>query len=116
MRLDNKVAIVTGGARGIGRAVAERLLDEGARVVIADIDPEAGAALEEELGAQGEIRYVECDVAERLDVRNLVTATIDAFGEIDILVNNAGIVVAAEFLDLDPADFERVLRVNLTGY
>jgi len=116
MRLDSKVAIVTGGARGIGRAVAERLLDEGARVVIADIDHEAGAALEEALSVRGEIRYVECDVAERLDVRNLVTATIDAFGEVDILVNNAGIVVAAEFLDLDPADFERVLRINLTGY
>ena len=62
------------------------------------------------------MRFVECDVSERLDVRNMVAATLDAFGDIDILVNNAGVVVAGEFLDLDPAEFERVLKINLTGY
>jgi NAD(P)-dependent dehydrogenase (short-subunit alcohol dehydrogenase family) len=63
----------------------------------------------------GKVRYVECDVGERLDVRNMVAATLDAFGDIDVLVNDAAILVKADFLDLDPADFDRVLRVNLKG-
>jgi NAD(P)-dependent dehydrogenase (short-subunit alcohol dehydrogenase family) len=115
MLLENKVAVVTGGAKGIGYAIARRFLEEGARVVIADTDDEAGPAAVEELDGLGRIRYVECDVGERLDVRNMVAATIDAFGDIDILVNNAAILVKADFLDLDPDDFDRVLRVNLKG-
>jgi glucose 1-dehydrogenase len=116
LSLDNKVAVVTGGAQGIGRAIVRRFLDDGARVVFADVDDHAGEIAETELAAHGEVRFVECDVSERLDVRNMIAETVDAFGEIDILVNNAGIVVGADFLDLDPADFERVLKVNLTGY
>lgn len=116
MSLDKKVAIVTGGAHGIGRAIVRRFLDEGARVVFADIDDDAGNLAEAELATYGDVHFVECDVGERLDIRNLVAATLDAFGEIDILVNNAGIVVGADFLDLDLADFERVMNVNLTGY
>ncbi len=115
MLLENKVAVVTGGAKGIGYAIARRFLEEGARVVIADSDDDAGPAAVEQLGALGGVRYVECDVGERLDVRNMVAATIDAFGDIDVLVNNAAILVKADFLDLDPEDFDRVLRVNLKG-
>ncbi len=115
MLLDNKVAIVTGGAKGIGYAIARRFLEEGARVVIVDVDDVAGARAASELGVFGKVRYLECDVSERLDVRNMVAATVDAFGDIDVLVNNAAVLVKAGFLDLDPADFERVLRVNLMG-
>jgi len=115
MLLDNKVAIVTGGAKGIGYAIVRRFLEEGARVVIVDVDDVAGARAASELGVFGKVRYLECDVSERLDVRNMVAATVDAFGDIDILVNNAAVLVKAGFLDLDPADFERVLRVNLMG-
>ena len=115
MLLDNKVAIVTGGAKGIGYAIARRFLEEGARVVIADLDDVAGPKAAAELGVFGKVRYVECDVGERLDVRNMVAATIDAFGDIDVLVNDAAILVKGDFLDLDPADFDRVLRVNLKG-
>ena len=115
MALDNKVAIVTGAARGIGLAIARRYLEEGARVVIADCDDEAGPAAAEELGALGPVRFVECDVGERLDVRNLVAATLDAFGDIHILVNNAGILAGGDFLELDEADFDRVMRVNVKG-
>jgi glucose 1-dehydrogenase len=114
--LENKTAIVTGGAQGIGRAIVERFLGEGARVILADIDEEGGTVVESELAAHGQIRFIACDVSERLDVRNLIAETRDAFGDIDILVNNAGIVVGADFLDLDPEDFERVIKVNLTGY
>lgn len=115
MLLENKVAIVTGGARGIGRAIAERFLDEGARVVIADIDGEAGSAAVMDLGAHGPVRFIECDVGERLDVRNLVAAALEAYGDIDVLVNNAAIMQAADFLELEDADFDRVLRTNLKG-
>lgn len=116
MSLDNKVAIVTGGAHGIGRAIVRRFLEDGARVVLADIDDEAGASAEKDFADRGEVHFVECDVSERLDVRNMIATTLDVFGDIDILVNNAGIVVGADFLELDPEDFERVMKVNLTGY
>ncbi|MBZ8135374.1 SDR family NAD(P)-dependent oxidoreductase [Afifella sp. IM 167] len=115
MALENKVAIVTGGASGIGLAVAERFVSDGARVVIADIDDEAGNSAAERLESLGEVRFVHCDVAERLSVRNLLATTVDAFGDIDILVNNAGIVHKAEFLEVTEEDFDRVLSVNLKG-
>ncbi|MEW5421085.1 SDR family NAD(P)-dependent oxidoreductase [Amorphus sp. 3PC139-8] len=115
MLLQNKVAIVTGGARGIGYAVARRFLEEGAKVVIADIEDELAEKAAKELKALGDVIAIDCDVGERLDVRNLVAATLEAFGEIDILVNNAAILVGADFLELEEADFDRVLRVNLKG-
>ena len=113
--LENKVAIVTGAAGGIGFAIAKRFVQDGAKVVIADQDETRGEAAEAELKALGDVLYVHCNVAEKLDVRNLVAATLDAYGDIDVLVNNAGIVVGADFLDLDEADFDRVLSVNLKG-
>ena len=115
MRLENRLAIVTGGAKGIGLAVAERFLAEGARVVIADIDEDAGSAAIERLGTAGACRFVRCDVGDADDVANLVAAAIAFGGDIEILVNNAGIVAGADFLDVTEADFDRVLRVNLKG-
>lgn len=115
MLLEKKVVIVTGGANGIGYAIARRCLEEGAKVVIADVDSETGARAEEELAILGEVRFVECDVGERLDVRNMVAATLDAFGGVDVLFNNAAVLAAAEFLTLEEADFDRVIRVNLKG-
>ncbi len=115
MLLENKVTIVTGGARGIGYAIARRFLEGGARVVIADIDEDAGSRAVATLGAFGAVRFVACDVGERLDVHNLVAATVDTFGGIDALVNNAGMLVSADFLDLAEADFDRVIRTNLKG-
>ncbi|MDH3196209.1 MAG: SDR family oxidoreductase [Hyphomicrobiales bacterium] len=115
MSLENKAALITGGAQGIGLAVARRFLDEGARVVIADKDEEAGGEAISTLGELGAVRFIHCDVGDRLSVRNLVAATIDAFGQIDILVNNAGIVHAAAFLDLAEEDFDKVIQTNLKG-
>ncbi|MCL4168816.1 UNVERIFIED_CONTAM: hypothetical protein GTU68_058542, partial [Idotea baltica] len=115
MSLENKVAVVTGGARGIGLAVASRFVSEGAKVVIADIDEEAGQAAVAELNEKGEALFVLCDVAERLDVNNLIKMTTNAFESLDIAVCNAGIVHGCDFLELEEDDFDRVLRVNLKG-
>jgi glucose 1-dehydrogenase len=114
MQLENKVAIVTGGAHGIGFAVARRYAAEGAKVVIADVDRVAGEAAAGALDS-GRGRFVAADVGDRHDAGNVVEAACRQFGGLDILVNNAGIVHGADFLDLEEADFDRVLRVNLKG-
>ncbi len=114
-QLQNKVAIVTGGARGIGHAIARRFLAEGARVVVADVNDDAGSAAVAELGSLGPVRYVACDVGDAGSVGRLLDATTSAFGPVDVLVNNAAILAAKDFLDLEEADFDRVLRVNLKG-
>lgn len=115
MSLQGKTAIVTGGAGGIGFAIAERFLHDGCRVVIADIDHVKGEEAEKQLSRLGDARFVRTDVSKRLDVHNLVAATLEVFGDIDILVNNAGVVHHADFLDLREEDFDRVLRINLKG-
>jgi len=115
MNLNGKATIVTGGASGIGYAIAERFVAEGARVMIADVDEARGAKAVENLSKQGEIRFHEANVAVRADVDGLIAAAISAFGRIDVLVNNAGIVHAADFLDVKEEDFDRVLGVNLKG-
>jgi glucose 1-dehydrogenase len=113
VRLADKVAIVTGGARGIGLAVARRFLREGARVTIADVDRSAGDAAQRALGPG--CLFVAADVGDAREAARLVTETLNAFGNLDILVNNAGIVHSADFLDIAETDFDRVLRVNLKG-
>ena len=112
MRLKDKIAIVTGGAHGIGRAIARRYIAEGARVTIADVDAEAGAAAARALG---HAQFVHTDVGDAQAAEHMVAETCRAFGGVDILVNNAGIIHGADFLTLAEADFDRVLRVNLKG-
>ena len=111
MRLKNRIAIVTGAARGIGLAISERLAAEGATVVMSDILDDAGQAAATTLGAT----YLRCDVAKSAEVNALVSAVAERFGAIDILVNNAGIAVGGDFLDVTEADFDRVICVNLKG-
>jgi NAD(P)-dependent dehydrogenase (short-subunit alcohol dehydrogenase family) len=103
--------IVTGGAQGIGEACVRRFAQEGARVVIADVADARGHALAIEVGAT----YRHCDVGDKLDVDDLVAATLQRHGRIDVLVNNAGIFKAADFLEVSEEDFDAVLRVNLKG-
>ena len=110
MRLQNKVAIVTGATQGIGLACAERLVAEGARVMLVDIKPE-GAETAARLGEAA--RFFAADVSQKADVDAMIAATLDGFGQIDILINNAGVTHAADFLDLSEEDFDRVLRINL---
>lgn len=111
MRLQDKVAIVTGGAKGIGAACARRFVAEGAQVLIVDQDAAAGSALSQALGSR--TRFLQGDVSQRACAHAAVTQTLDAFGRLDILLANAGIVHAAPFLELQEADFDRVLAVNL---
>jgi NAD(P)-dependent dehydrogenase (short-subunit alcohol dehydrogenase family) len=112
-RLDGKVALITGGANGIGKACAERFVSEGAKVVIADVAREAGEATAKALGAN--VRFIACDVGAKAEVDAMVSGTVEAFGALDVLVNNAAVIKAADFLDISEADFDAVLRVNLKG-
>jgi NAD(P)-dependent dehydrogenase (short-subunit alcohol dehydrogenase family) len=115
MRLTDKVAIVTGAARGIGRASAERLLAEGAKVVISDIDEEQLNRTAVELGAAGRVLVQRADVAKKSDVLQLIEAAVRHFGRLDIMVNNAGIAPVVDFLDVTEELLDRVLAVNLKG-
>jgi len=110
MKLSQKVAIVTGATQGIGLACAERLLAEGAQVMLVDIKLE-GEQAAAKLGDRA--RFFAADVSQKADVDAMVAATIQAFGRIDILVNNAGVTCAADFLDVKEEDFDRVIRINL---
>ncbi|SDR32558.1 glucose 1-dehydrogenase [Pseudovibrio sp. Tun.PSC04-5.I4] len=115
MKLDKKVAIVTGGAQGIGYAIAQRFLQDGAKVMLSDADEKAGEAAQVALSEFGDVAFCHCDVSVRLDVRNMVANTLDEFGDIDVLVNNAGVTASGDFLTLPEDEFDRVLQVNLKG-
>jgi NAD(P)-dependent dehydrogenase (short-subunit alcohol dehydrogenase family) len=115
MRLDNKVAIITGSARGIGRAVALGMAREGASVAIADLrDEQARQTAREIEAAGGQALAVAADVANLDDLDRLVAATLDRFGRIDILHNNAGISGGAgDFFGYTVDDWDRILNINL---
>lgn len=113
--LTDKVAVVTGAASGIGRASAELFVEQGARVVIADINSEQGQAFAESLGNNALFKHT--DIANTDQIHELVDFTIEHFGGLDVMYNNAGISgkVHKSFLDEDFDDFERVISVNLFG-
>ena len=114
--LYQRVAIITGGARGIGRSSAERLLASGARVSLWDIDAAALAAAASELGAPGAVHTVMVNLADLASVQAAAESTAAAFGKIDILVNNAGITGGnAKTWQIDPVDWRRVMELNLNG-
>lgn len=114
--LKDRVAIVTGGARGIGYAIAERLLRSGAGVCLWDIDAAALDAAKGELSALGKVHTATVDLTSISSVEAAAASTIGAFGKIDILVNNAGIAgTNAKVWETDPAEWQRVLAINLNG-
>lgn len=114
--LKTRVAIVTGAARGIGFAIAKRLLESGAAVALWDVDPQALRAAVEALKPSGNVAGMTVDVTSIDSVNLAAAATLREFGKIDILVNNAGIAGAnAKVWELDPNEWQRVLNINLTG-
>ncbi len=112
-QLNNKIAIVTGGAAGFGEAIVRLYVKEGARVVIADLAQDKGQALAAELGAD-KVLFVACDVASGADVARLVQACVERFGTPDIVVNNAGTTHTNQpMLQVDEATYDRMFNVNV---
>ncbi len=111
MRLENRIAIVTGAARGIGLSIAERFVQEGAKVIMSDVLDAEGERAAKAIGAT----YRHCDVSSAAEVNALVSFTVETHGAVDILSNNAGIAVGGDFLEVTEADFDRVIAINLKG-
>ncbi len=114
--LDERVAVVTGAANGVGRGIAEVLSAEGARVALADVDLAAAQALADELGGSGrEAIAIETDVTDSAAVEAMAAKTVETWGRIDILAANAGIYPAAEIPEIDDEFLDRVLAINVKG-
>lgn len=111
-RLSNRRYLITGAARGLGLAIAQRLVAEGARVMLADVLPD-GAERAAELGEAA--AFVHCDVCQRDQIAAAVTATVDRWGGLDGLINNAGIAPRGDILTETPEQFDRVIATNLTA-
>ena len=111
MKLENRIALITGAARGIGLAIAERFVAEGAIVTIADILDAEGKAAAKSIGAQ----YLHCDVSKSADIKTTLEHVVKTHGAIDLLVNNAAISIAKNFLEITEEDFDKVIGVNLKG-
>ncbi|HET7690447.1 MAG TPA: glucose 1-dehydrogenase [Nocardioidaceae bacterium] len=112
-RVDDKVALISGGARGIGAEDARLLVAEGAKVVIGDVRDDEGKALADELGDAA--RYVHLDVTEAEDWKAAVSTAVDEFGKLNVLVNNAGIANGSSLQHFDRGQWDRIVGINLTG-
>lgn len=112
--LEERVAIVTGGAQGIGLAIAQTLAEHGARVVLGDLNIEAAQQAADAIGSE-RARAVRCDVTSEDDVQALVDAAVAAFGRLDVMVNNAGVTRDATMRKMSVEDFRAVIDIHLTG-
>jgi len=116
MQLDNKVAIVTGGSKGIGWGIAHVFAQRGAKVVVVARNEKAGMqTVEEILDRGGDAIFVPCDISSEAEVQAMVQATLDAYGQIDILVNNAGVGVYKSVVEATSDDWDRCLNIDLKG-
>lgn len=117
IELKDKVAIITGARRGMGKAHAIKLAKAGAKVVVSDISQEECQKVVEEIKKEGgEALALKCDVAKKKEVEEMVKKTIEKWGKVDILVNNAGICQFKPFLELTEDEWDRTLDINLKGY
>jgi NAD(P)-dependent dehydrogenase (short-subunit alcohol dehydrogenase family) len=116
MRLENRVAVVTGGSSGIGKSIGEELAAEGAQVVLASVEPELGRTVASELTSHGaNAIFVECDVTDDEAVRQLFATTVEEYGRLDILVNNAGVNYSAPFTETTPERWDATIAIDLRG-
>ena len=116
MRLEGKVAIITGAASGIGRETALLFAKEGAKIVVADLNEAAGKETVDQIGSDGgEAMFVRTDVTSAKDAQAMVKSTIDAYGKLDVLFNNAGIAMRLPVADLPEDDWDRCIEINLKG-
>ncbi|MGV0993652.1 MAG: 3-oxoacyl-ACP reductase FabG [Mycobacterium sp.] len=113
--LAGRTAVVTGGAQGLGLAIAQAFIAEGARVVLGDLNPEATRAAADGLGGADLARAVRCDVTSAADVDALIAAALEAFGSVDVMVNNAGITRDATMRKMTEQMFDEVIDVHLKG-
>ncbi|EME55827.1 3-oxoacyl-ACP reductase FabG [Rhodococcus ruber] len=113
--LENRTAVVTGGAQGIGFAIAQEFVDAGARVVLGDLDLDAATAAAEKLGGRDVARAVRCDVVNADEWDTLLAEAVDGFGSLDVVVNNAGITRDATMRTMTEEDFDLVIAVHLKG-
>jgi len=113
VKLKDQVAMVTGGAQGIGLAIVERFIEEGCRVAIIDVDSDKGNEAVSRLGHS--TMFIHCDVGDKAAVDDAVKQVVSHFGALNVAVSNAAIVHSADFLDIEEEDFDRVMRVNLKG-
>ncbi|MBB1031426.1 3-oxoacyl-ACP reductase FabG [Dietzia sp. SLG310A2-38A2] len=113
--LEGRTAVVTGAARGIGLEIARTFIDSGARVVIGDIDDEAGAAAVTELGGEDNARYVNCDVRDGAAIEHLIDVAEEAFGPLGVFVNNAGVTRDATMRTMTEQQFDDIIAIHLKG-
>jgi 3-oxoacyl-[acyl-carrier protein] reductase len=114
LKLTDKIALITGGAQGIGKETAKRFLQEGAKVVICDYDESAGLAALEEFGEE-KVDFFKVDVSDSAQIDKMVQSIVEKHGRIDVLVNNAGITLDGFLTKMNEADWEKVISVNLSG-
>ncbi|KAL4560701.1 hypothetical protein LXL04_032854 [Taraxacum kok-saghyz] len=115
-RLEGKVALITGAARGIGECCAKLFAEHGAKVVVADVEDQLGQAVCESIGSSNSI-YVHCDISNEDDVKNAIDTAVATYGKLDIMFNNAGVadVSKPRIMDIEKKDVERVLGINVIG-
>lgn len=113
--MNKKIAIITGGAKGIGRSIAFRLAAENCFIIIVDIDKESGTNIEKELGVESS-KFIYSDVTREENIKSLFGGVINSYKKVDILINNAGIVRDNVIWKMPSEDFDSVLNVNLKGY
>jgi meso-butanediol dehydrogenase/(S,S)-butanediol dehydrogenase/diacetyl reductase len=115
-RVQDRVVIVTGGGGGIGSAACRAIADEGGKVLVADLDADRAAAVAEDIVRDGGVaESLGVDVTDRAQVRRMVAAAVEAFGELNVIFNNAGMNRPRDFMEVDEANFEEIVRVNTWG-
>ncbi len=118
-RLESRIVLITGAAQGFGKGIAEELFDEGANIVIADLNEEAGTGLTNELNSNkssNRAHFIKTDVSDALSVENLILETVKHFGGLDVMISNAGVLRAGGLDEMDAGTFKFMTDVNYTGY